>query len=273
MNHRLASPAVTNQRHQAAASLDYFPTPPFAARADRGNHHPDCWAGRSVNCTRSRMRRTPYGSRPYRYFLRTPFSDVYDWGEHPPSVTSLSRRGQHCKPLGTRSRVDHHQPALQSPGRVRAEGAGDRHGRRRDVRPYQRLPARAVTIGFTATGRQRRRRLCRARRSHRGRLGPGASTATDYIWLVFIKGEAPRPTFFFPPGMAAKYTASPISASPNQAKPPAAPPRARPQQRQVRDEGNRPLPHRIRPCRAALPGALPRSRCRSHPRSDPRERR
>ncbi len=33
MSHRLASSAVTNQRHLAATSLDYFPTPPFAARA------------------------------------------------------------------------------------------------------------------------------------------------------------------------------------------------------------------------------------------------
>lgn len=34
----------------------------------------------------------------------------------------------------------------------------------------------------------------------KGRWDPDGSTATDYIWLVWIKGEQPRPPFWIPPG-------------------------------------------------------------------------
>lgn len=35
---------------------------------------------------------------------------------------------------------------------------------------------------------------------YKGRWDPDGSTATDYIWLVWIKGEQPRPPFWIPPG-------------------------------------------------------------------------
>src|SRR5271168_4599303 len=35
---------------------------------------------------------------------------------------------------------------------------------------------------------------------HMGRWEPKGSTATAYCWLVWIKGQAPQPPFWIPPG-------------------------------------------------------------------------
>jgi hypothetical protein len=54
---------------------------------------------------------------------------------------------------------------------------------------------------------------------HRGRLEPRGSTATAYCWVVWVKGMAPRPPFWIPPGQrklcsrpddAKRFTTSPV---------------------------------------------------------------
>jgi len=53
----------------------------------------------------------------------------------------------------------------------------------------------------------------------KGRWEPDGTTATAYIWLVWIKGAAPRPPFWIPPGQrealtqpddAERFTAHPV---------------------------------------------------------------
>lgn len=209
MNHRLASPAVTNQRHQAAASLDYFPTPPFAVRALIEEiiiptvGPVDQLTALDPACGELHM---VHGLMDY--FLRTPFSDVYDWGEHPPirdftfeTRAALQAAGDRIPewiitnpPFNLLEEFILKALEIATVGVAMFVRINALPGQGRYNRIYRNTPP--TVVGVFAE------RIALIE----GAWDPEASTATDYIWLVFIKGEGPRPTFFFPPGMAAKYT-------------------------------------------------------------------
>ena len=68
---------------------------------------------------------------------------------------------------------------------------------------------------------------------HKGRWDPDGDTATQYIWLVWIKGEQPRPVFWIPPGQrkalskpddVARFTARPVYGSKQGPEPEPVPP-------------------------------------------------
>ena len=209
MSHRLASPAVTNQRHQAAASLDYFPTPPFAARAlleeliipivgPVSHLVADDPACGELHLVEGLM----------DSFAWVQYSDVEDWGRQPPlrdftfqTRASLLERGAVVPdwiitnpPFNLLEEFILKALEIAKVGVAMFVRINALPGQGRYNRIYRDTPP--TVVGVFAE------RIALIE----GAWDPEASTATDYIWLVFIKGEAPRPTFFFPPGMAAKYT-------------------------------------------------------------------
>jgi len=209
MNHRLASPAVTNQRHQAAASLDYFPTPPFAARAlmeeliipivGSVSH----LVADDPACGELHMVEGLLDS-----FAWVQYSDVEDWGRQSPlrdftfqTRASLVEQGAVVPdwiitnpPFNLLEEFVLKALEIATVGVAMFVRINALPGQGRYNRIYRDTPP--TVVGVFAE------RIALIE----GAWDPEASTATDYIWLVFIKGEAPRPTFFFPPGMAAKYT-------------------------------------------------------------------
>lgn len=216
---------VMNERHQAAESLDYFPTPPWATR---GLLHEVLLPLRLSRPLGDCIARDPcvgggHMIQPLReVFKRVDFSDVHDWGINPPirdftfeTIESLRADGERrpdwifCNP------------------------------------PFNIAQAffeRALNIarcGFAflvrsswLSGQERYNTIYRYHRPTfvihfaervamiEGAWDPEASSATDYVWLVWIKGWVPQPTIWLRPGMQATYTATAdmALASPGEAK-------------------------------------------------------
>jgi len=209
MSHRLASPAVTNQRKQAAASLDYFPTPPFAARALMQELIiPIVGPTDQLTALDPACGELHLVCGLHDYFLRVPFSDVHDWGEHPPirdftfeTRASMQADGHRIPewiitnpPFNLLEEFVLKALEIATVGVAMFVRINALPGQGRYNNIYRNTPP--TVVGVFAE------RIALIE----GAYDPEASTATDYVWLVWIKGAAPRPIFFFPPGMAAKYT-------------------------------------------------------------------
>jgi len=188
--HHLGSPntsaAVMNQRHEPADSLDFFPTPPWGTRALCAHVlEPTDWLGKTVwepACGRLHM------ARPLaEYFAEVRASDVHDWGAgaelrdfllpereeerpdwiitNPPFVLALefAERALSVARLGVALLVrlswlttdERYQFFRRFPPAIRAPFMG-------------RLPM------------------------HKGTCLRGASTATDYVWMVWRLGYSGR---------------------------------------------------------------------------------
>lgn len=209
MSIRLASSAVTNQRKQAADSLDYFPTPPFAARALMAELIiPLAGSTSQMTALDPACGELHLVHGLMDYFLRVPFSDVYDWGENPPirDFTFESRASLEADRRRVPEWIITNPPfnlleefvlkalEIATVGVAMFVRINALPGQGRYNRIYSDLPPTVVGI-FTE-------RVALIEKA----WDPEASSATDYVWIVWIKGDAPRPIFFFPPGMAAKYT-------------------------------------------------------------------
>ena len=216
--------AVMGSRQEPDDSLDYFPTPPWATRAliehvfphleRRGyckSQHawePACGEGHIAEVLRE-------------YFRTVIASDIHDYGYGDRTVDFLGPeilRGADWiitnPPFGDLGEAF----VLKA---LELAGAGvamfmrvqwlDSIGR------YERVfkPVPPTLIAFFAE----RVNLCK------GRWDPDGSTATAYMWLVWLKGDQPRAPFWIPPGCresltrlddAARFTASPVrKAKPN----------------------------------------------------------
>lgn len=222
----MRSANVMNERHQAADSLDYFPTPPWATRAmlyevliSRQNFwfplaemsalDPCCGGGHMVVPLRE-------------VFNQVEFADVHDWGFHPPIrdftfETSFS---------------------LESDGRI----VPDWIFCNPPFNIAQIFLDRALNIARTGvaffvrvswlSGQERYNVIYRdnppsyvvhfAERVSlmEGVWDPDLSSATDYVWLAWVKGMPPQPPIWLRPGMEKTYTRTSdmVLATPGEAK-------------------------------------------------------
>ncbi len=199
-------------------SLDYFPTPPWATRAlaeyvmpQLGligcpfNHvwEPACGEGHMAEVLHEYTRSGVYATDVHDYgygrtldFLHGNHDEfpVFDWiVTNPPfaPATDFILRALDLAQVGVAMFV-----------RVQLLETIER---------YERIfkPHPPTLIAFFAE----RVNLCK------GRWEPDGSTATAYCWLVWIKGEAPKPPFWIPPGCretltkpddAERFTAHPV---------------------------------------------------------------
>tara|TARA_R110002020_G_scaffold34066_35_gene103981 strand:- start:12618 stop:13343 length:726 start_codon:yes stop_codon:yes gene_type:complete len=221
----MLSPNVINQRHQAADSLDYFPTPPWATRALL--HEVllplNFWVPLSEQTALDPCVGGGHMLPPLReVFGRVDFCDVHDWGINPPirdftfeTVKTLEADGLSrpdwifCNPpFNIATAFFERALAVARCGFAFIVRSSWLSGQERYNLVYRDNPPTFV-IHFAE-------RVAMIE----GGWDPEASTATDYIWLVWIAGMAPRPPIWLRPGMQAKYTvaADMALATPGEAK-------------------------------------------------------
>jgi hypothetical protein len=213
--------AIMGSRQEPADSLDYFPTPPWATRAlfehvlatsaRRAENAQSCaWEPACGEGHIAEVLREYFGQvhatdiHDYRYgqhvidFLNCEAQDDADWIITNPPFGDKSEafvlRALYLARVGVAMFV--RLQWLETNGRYERIF--------RDNPPTQ--------ISFFAE----RVNLCK------GRWDPEGSTATAYIWLVWIKGQSPRPPLWIPPGCrealtrpddAIRFTASPVRKS------------------------------------------------------------
>lgn len=212
--------AIMGSRQEAIDSLDYFPTPPWATRALMQTVIPQlqprgAWLGSSVwepACGEGHIAEV---LREYTDDIIA--TDVYDYGygrvydflkqkllaadDRPDWIITNPPFGDKTEAFVLRS-LEYAQIGIAMFVRLQwLETIGRYEHIFRDHPP--------TLIAFFAE----RVNLCK------GRWQPDGGTATAYIWLVWIKGQAPRAPMWIPPGQqeawtratdASQFTASPV---------------------------------------------------------------
>lgn len=213
MTSALTSTAVMNSRLAGPESLDYFPTPPWATRALIEEALLPLFDGMLLHfsaldpaCGELHM------VEPLKeYFGRVDYSDVHDWGPNPAirdftfeSRERLEADGRAVPdfiitnpPFNLGSIFVQRALELAEVGVAMFVRIGFLPGQERYQTIYRDTPPTYVCI-FTE-------RVALIERA----WDPEASSATDYVWLLWIKGMEPQPTAFFPPGMQRLYSRLP----------------------------------------------------------------
>lgn len=196
--------AIMSSRQEPDDSLDFFPTPPWATRAlvERVLHSRQ--AGLDIDFSGYTAWEPACGEGHMAEVLREYSSDVlatdifdYGYGDTTLDFTSDLEASAHIDrdfvisnlPFGDKGEVC----AMQALRRARVGVAMFfRLQWLESVGRYERIfkDNPPTLIAFFAE----RVNLCK------GRWDPEGGTATAYIWLVWIKGEAPRAPFWIPPG-------------------------------------------------------------------------
>lgn len=206
----MRSANVMNERHQEADSLDYFPTPPWATRAfiwevltrlpgrslsEMTALDPCCGGGHMVLPLRE-------------VFEKVEFSDVHDWGFNPPirdftfeTAGSLQEDGRivpdwiFCNPPFNIAQAFFDRALrIAKSGLAFFVRSSWLSGQERYHLVYRDTPPTFV-IHFAE-----RVSLME------GVWDPELSSATDYVWLVWVVGMAPQPPIWLRPGMEKTYT-------------------------------------------------------------------
>ncbi|WP_375591030.1 SAM-dependent DNA methyltransferase [Hoeflea alexandrii] len=222
----MRSANVMNERHQAADSLDYFPTPPWATRAllrevllprqnvlfplsEKTALDPCCGGGHMV-------------APLQEVFRLVEFSDVHDWGINPPirdftfeSRNSLEADGRAVPDwLFVNPPFNIAQSFFDTALKIAREGVAFfvrvswLSGQERYNLIYRDTPPSYV-VHFAE------------RVSLMGGVwDPELSSATDYVWLVWVDGVPPQPPIWLRPGMEKTYTriSDMVLATPGEAK-------------------------------------------------------
>lgn len=190
--------AIMGSRQEPDESLDYFPTPPFGTRAliERVFHHhlglrvhdqtawePSCGEGHMAEVLRE-------------YFREVTASDIHDYGYGhvadflaPDLVPGTDDWIIFNPPFGEKTEafvlraLDWARVGVAAFVRLQWLETIGRYERLFRDRP-------PTLIAFFCE----RVNLCK------GRWEPDGGTATAYIWLVWVKGMAPRAPFWIPPG-------------------------------------------------------------------------
>jgi hypothetical protein len=209
--------AIMGSRFQPAADLDFSPTPPSATRALikcvfsamsispaclTSVHEPACGEGHMAEVLRE-------------FFPIVRATDIHDYG-YGDSVQDF---------LDDKFEVDADWIITNPPFNKRAEQFALKaiEQARVGVALFARLQW-LETIGryerlFRDQPPTQIAFFCERVPLHMGRWEPNGRTATAYIWLVWIKGRAPRAPFWIPPGQreacahlddVERFTASPV---------------------------------------------------------------
>jgi hypothetical protein len=222
----MRSANVMNERHQPADSLDYFPTPPWATRAllhevllprqnvwfplsEKTALDPCCGGGHMV-------------APLQEVFRLVEFSDVHDWGINPPirdftfeSRNSLEADGRAVPDwLFVNPPFNIAQSFFDTALKIAREGVAFfvrvswLSGQERYNLIYRDNPPSYV-VHFAE------------RVSLMGGVwDPELSSATDYVWLVWVDAVPPQPPIWLRPGMEKTYTkiSDMVLATPGEAK-------------------------------------------------------
>lgn len=207
-----SSRALMAQRHEDLNSLDNFMTPPFATRAlcevvfphlgvdpsELSVWEPACGEGVMAAVLKE-------------YFKKVHATDIYDYGgnqlcdflsddadrfEFPWIITNPPFKGMYGGKKIDRG-LEFTLRALQRASKgvamfVRTQLAAE------GVERYERLIAEQPPTVFASFVERVPLR--------RGAWNPDGSTATQYCWLVWVKGKKPRPMFWIPPGQRKALT-------------------------------------------------------------------
>ena len=216
--------SVMSSRQEPDDSLDYFPTPPWATRAliERVLLHLGINPGGSTAwepaCGEGHI-----AAVLAEYFREVHSTDIHDygWGFPPLDFLAALPEWEHRNgydwiitnpPFGDKTEafvlraLDHAQVGVAMLVRLQWLETIGRYERLFRDRP-------PTLIAFFCE----RVNLCK------GRWDPDGTTATAYIWLVWIKGRAPRAPFWIPPGCrenlsrpddVERFTAHPVKSSP-----------------------------------------------------------
>jgi len=195
--------AIMASRLEPDDSLDYFPTPPWATRALIERVFPQI--GRRGDCRRQIAWEPACGEGHIAEVLREYFddvtaSDIHDYGYSDFTVDFLeceqfNRRDQDAAWIITNPPFgDNSEKFVLRALELARSGAAmfvrlqwlETGGRYERV--FKDNPP--TLIAFFAE----RVNLCK------GRWDPEGSTATAYIWLLWVKGASPRAPFWIPPG-------------------------------------------------------------------------
>ncbi len=217
---------VMNARKQPQDSLDYFPTPPWATRAVL--HEvlmplQSMWRPFSSQVARDPACGGGHMLPPLReVFGRVDFADVHDWGIAPPirdfsfdTTESLRADGEYRPdwiitnpPFNIAQVFFDRALAIAQRGIAFFVRASWLSGQERYETIYRHIPPTFV-VYFAE-------RVALIERA----WDPEASTATDYVWLIWIPGMAPQPPRWLRPGMERTYTLASdlVLATPGEAK-------------------------------------------------------
>ena len=198
--------SLMNSRVQPPDDLDYSPTPPWATRALLRivlPHLGQSLKGKTVlepACGEGHISAVLAEAKPLAIWA----SDIWDY-----SVDGVSPHGW----VGVRDYLDGSAPSdgvdwviTNSPFGTKAEAFALRALAEAEVGV-----AMFVRLGWLASNGRYERLFSQHPPTllaifaedvplHMGRWEPNGSTASDYIWIIWIKGEAPRAPFWIPPG-------------------------------------------------------------------------
>lgn len=194
--------SIMGSRNEPDDSLDYFPTPPWATRALIEHVLPQ--AGRRADIARQLAWEPACGEGHMaevlaEYFGEVVASDIHDYGYSPQHVVDFLKCDQITRPRDADFIISNPPFGDVTEAFVLKALSLAKVGVAMFVRlQWLETIGRYETIfkdnpptiiAFFAE----RVNLCK------GRWEPDGSTATAYIWLVWIKGAAPRAPFWIPP--------------------------------------------------------------------------
>jgi hypothetical protein len=196
--------ALMASRQEPADSLDYFPTPPFATRALIEHVLPVLGVQQSdlsrmiawePACGEGHM------AEPLaEYFGRVIASDVFDYGYGVVADFLCEKTSRDADWIITNSPFTDSIPFVLRALKLARIGvavfvrAQWLETRKRYELVFRDRPPTLVAYFVE--------RVCLCK----GRWEPEGSTATAYCWLVWVRGEAPRPPFWIPPGCRQRLT-------------------------------------------------------------------
>jgi hypothetical protein len=210
--------ALMAARQEPVDSLDYFPTPPFATRAlikhvlptlgvePSDLSHMTVW---EPACGEGHM------AEPLaEYFGRVIATDIFGYGYGEVADFLSEETSRDTEWIITNSPFNDSIPFVLRALRLARIG----------VAVFVRAQWLETRKRYEAVFRDRPptlvshfvERVCLCK----GRWEPDGSTATAYCWLAWLRGEAPRPPFWIPPGCrerlthpddAARFTAHPVT--------------------------------------------------------------
>ncbi|MCF1492475.1 MULTISPECIES: SAM-dependent DNA methyltransferase [Rhizobium/Agrobacterium group] len=200
---------VMNSRNHPKGSLDFFPTPPWSTRAVLHELLLPLNLRLDTMIVRDPCVGGGHMLGPLReVFKQVDFADVHDWGINPPirdftfeTIASLEADGEKRPdwifanpPFEIAAAFFQQAFAIARRGVAFLVRASWLSGQERYNTIYHlHRPT------FVAHHAERVAMI-------EGVWDPEASSATDYVWIIWIQGWVPQPTVWLRPGMQDKYT-------------------------------------------------------------------
>jgi hypothetical protein len=198
-NHEInGARALMGSRHEPDDSLDYFPTPPWATRALMQHVLPTCgFMGKRIKTAWEPACGEGHIAEVLREYSDSVYAtDIHDYGYND-SVADFLRPEISCDvdwivtnpPFGDKAEafvlraIDMANVGVAMFFRLQWIPTAGRYNRIFGPKPPTLVAFFSERVPLV-----------------KGRWDPTASTATDYVWLVWVKGKSPMPPLWIPPG-------------------------------------------------------------------------